>query len=184
MSFTVPEQLVTQLEAQIRIVPDFPKAGISFKDITPIFAQPSLVARAADVLAEAFANQGLTAVAGIESRGFLLGTLLAQRLNLPFILLRKKGKLPWRTVSHSYALEYGEATIEMHVDAIGPGDTVLIHDDLLATGGTAAAAAELVLGQGAKVGGFAFLVDLTFLPGNQRLQAYRAPIHSLIHSNE
>jgi adenine phosphoribosyltransferase len=184
MSFSVPQQLVAHLEAQIRIVPDFPKPGISFKDITPIFAQPALVAQAADALAGAFAQQGLTAVAGIESRGFLLGTLLAQRLNLPFVLLRKKGKLPWRTVSHSYALEYGEATIEMHVDAIGPADKVLIHDDLLATGGTAAAAAELVLGQGAKVGGFAFLVDLTFLPGNQRLQAYQAPIHALIQSND
>ncbi len=122
----------------------------------------------------------MDAIAGIESRGFLFGMPLALALGIPFVTVRKKGKLPWRTVSYKYDLEYGSAEVEMHVDAVKPGMRVLVHDDLLATGGTAMAAAELIRMQGGTVAGFSFLIELSFLNGVQRLKPYNAPIISLV----
>ncbi len=163
--------LVTQIKNSIRDVADFPKPGIMFKDITPIFEDQTLCNNITDGFINALPSKP-DAVAGIESRGFLFGILLANKLNVPFILIRKAGKLPYKTVGHEYALEYGTAKIEMHVDSVKKGMNVLIHDDLLATGGTAEAAAHLVKQQGATVSGFTFVVELGFLKGKEKLITY------------
>lgn len=168
-----------RLRAAIREVPDFPQPGINFKDITPLLLDPHLMRDAAQALAEPFRNQHITRVLGIESRGFLLGPLIAQALDCGFVIVRKAGKLPPETTEVSYDLEYGSATLEIHRDALRPTDRVLIHDDLLATGGTAAAAAQLTRSLGAHVAGFCFLVDLTFLPGHTNL-APLAPVTALV----
>jgi adenine phosphoribosyltransferase len=168
-----------QLKAVIRDVPNFPKEGIVFKDITPIMMDSKLSNEVLDHLVELYKDKGLTKIAGIESRGFLFGYPLAMRLGLPFVLIRKKGKLPYNKISYSYDLEYGSATIEVHTDAITADDHVLIHDDLLATGGSASAAAELVLQCGGKVAAFNFLVGLTFLNGNEKLEKYTNNIVNL-----
>jgi adenine phosphoribosyltransferase len=157
------------LKACIRDVPDFPKAGIVFRDITPLLRSPEAMAHVEDRLHEAFGNAGVTAVAGIESRGFIFGANLARRMGVAFIPIRKAGKLPAACISESYALEYGEATVEIHEDAARAGDRVLIVDDLLATGGTAAASVRLVERLGAEVAGLAFVVELTFLHGREPL---------------
>ena len=161
--------LEEQLKSTIRDVPDFPKAGIIFKDITPILQDPELCGRVTEKLFEQWRNLQVSAVLGIESRGFLFGMLLAQRLEVPFVPVRKAGKLPYETFQHSYELEYGEATVEIHQDAIEKGQKVLIHDDLLATGGTAKAAGELVKQCGGEVAGFSFLINLSFLKGEEKL---------------
>lgn len=176
----MPPSLPDRLKAAIRDVPDFPKQGILFKDITPVFLAPSLVRQLVDTLAEPFQRQGITRVVGIESRGFLLGPMIAQALDAGFVLVRKAGKLPPETEAVSYDLEYGSATIEMPVNALRPGDRVLIHDDLLATGGTAAAAAELAQVRGAEIAGFNFLVELTFLNGRARLQPLAPQVVSVV----
>ena len=163
---------IEAIRAAIRDVPDFPKPGILFKDITPVLADPALFRAAVALFVARHRGGGLTRVAAIESRGFLFGSAVAHELGLGLIPVRKKGKLPYHTVSASYALEYGEATIEMHRDACGPGDRVLLIDDLLATGGTALAAAGLIERLGASVAEIDFLVELTFLPGRQKLAAY------------
>jgi len=168
------------LDGAIRAVPDFPKPGILFRDITPVLQDPALCADVVQGFKDALAGQRIDAIAGIESRGFLFGLPLAIALGVPFITVRKKGKLPWRTVSYKYDLEYGSAEVEMHVDSVRPGMNVLVHDDLLATGGTAAAAAELVRMQGGTVAGFSFLIELAFLHGAERLGQYRADIVCLI----
>lgn len=168
-----------KIKNAIRNIPDFPKPGIQFKDITPLFLNPSLVKEMAEAIAKEFTNRDIGAVLGIESRGFLLGPLVAQELNVPFVLVRKKGKLPAKTISHTYDLEYGSDTIEVHEGAISANTKVLVHDDLLATGGTAEAAARLVEKAGAKVEAFSFIVDLTFLNGAKRLSALAAS-HSLV----
>jgi adenine phosphoribosyltransferase len=168
-----------KIKSSIRDVPDFPKPGILFKDITPVLSDPALCRELEKEFARAVSNFPVDAVAGIESRGFLFGLGLAQRLNVPFIPIRKKGKLPYKTVSYQYDLEYGSAIIEMHTDAISEGMNVLIHDDLLATGGTAAATAELVKMQKANVSCFAFLVELSFLDGRKSLEKYTREIISL-----
>lgn len=165
----------------IRNVPDFPKPGIQFKDITPILHDPQLCGEIAEAFAVKLGNQRIDAVAGIESRGFLFGMLLAQKLGVPFIMIRKSGKLPFTTVGIDYALEYGTARIEMHTDAMQPGWNVVLHDDLLATGGTAAAAARLTEMQGARVAAFAFVVELGFLHGRNALAAYCENIISLVN---
>ncbi len=167
-----------RVRAAIRDVPDFPKPGILFKDITPILLDPALCSAVADELARSAG--GADAVVGVESRGFLFGMMIAERLQVPFITVRKAGKLPYRTVAYSYDLEYGSATVEMHVDAVRPGMRCLVHDDLLATGGTAAAAAELISKQGGSVAGFSFLVTLSFLGGADALNRYAAPINSIV----
>ncbi len=174
-------KLEERLKAAIRAVPDFPKAGILFRDITPVLEDPVLCRAAVDGFREALQDIPVDAIAGIESRGFLFGMPLALALGIPFVTVRKKGKLPWRTVSYKYDLEYGSAEVEMHVDAVKPGMRVLVHDDLLATGGTAMAAAELIRMQGGTVAGFSFLIELSFLNGVQRLKPYNAPIISLVN---
>lgn len=169
----------TKLKQVIRDVPDFPKAGIVFKDISTIMLDPIVSAEVLDYLVDLYKDQGLTKIAGIESRGFLFGYPLAIRLGLPFVLIRKKGKLPYKKIEHSYDLEYGSATIEVHTDAIVEGDKVLIHDDLLATGGSASAAAVLVQKCGGHVAGFSFLVGLDFLNGDEPLKQYSENIVKL-----
>ncbi len=160
---------VEKVKGIIRDVPNFPKPGILFKDITPLLADSQLVHEVMRELVADFKHQGFDAIAGIESRGFIFGSLLAYELQIPFVPIRKSGKLPYKTLSESYNLEYGQATIEIHEDAIKPGSKVLIHDDLLATGGTAAAAARLVNKLGARAEAFSFLINLSFLKGDQIL---------------
>lgn len=165
----------------IRTVPDFPEKGIMFKDITPIFLYPALCNDIADELANSALKIGtINAVAGVESRGFLFGILLAQKLKVPFHLIRKKGKLPGETIQHTYRLEYGTATIELHKGFIKKDDCFLIHDDVLATGGTAAAAAELVKKEGGVVAGFSFLIELSFLEGRKNLEHQQADVFSIV----
>lgn len=169
-----------KLKSIIRNIPDFPKPGINFKDITPLFQDAQVVEDMVDTLAKTWENKGIDAVVGIESRGFLLGPALAVKLNVPFVPVRKKGKLPAETIEFSYDLEYGSATIEMHKDAVSPGQKVLIHDDLLATGGTANAAAQLVNKMEAIASGFSFIVELKDLGGSDYLCKPNAPVHSLV----
>ncbi len=167
-----------RLQSALRDVPDFPKPGIVFKDITPILADPELFGLAVDLLAERIATRNPTCLALVESRGFLFGAAVAQRLGLGIVPVRKKGKLPYSRIEETYALEYGTATLELHTDAVRPGDRVAIIDDLLATGGTALAAAKLVERLGAEVVEIAFLIELAFLNGRQPLSRYSvsAPI--------
>lgn len=169
------------LEDTIRTVPDFPKKGIRFKDITPLLESPTLSRAIVAEFIKMFEGVAIDAVAGVESRGFLYGLPLAMELNVPFIVMRKKGKLPAQTVSYRYALEYGHAEIEMHKGAVKEGMRVLVHDDLLATGGTAGAAAELVKKEGGTIAGFSFLIELTQLEGRSRLNPYDKPILSILH---
>ncbi|MBX2817517.1 MAG: adenine phosphoribosyltransferase [Saprospiraceae bacterium] len=170
-------QLSRRIRDAVRDIPDFPDEGVLFRDITPIFGQPELCAEIIKEISRCFA--GVDAVAGIEARGFFFGMAVAQRLGVPFVPIRKKGKLPWKTLEQSYDLEYGSATMEIHVDAIQPTWKVLIHDDILATGGTAEAAAKLIEQVGI-VGGFSFLMDLTVLNGIKKLLPFDRQIHSLI----
>ena len=170
-----------KLKSAIRDVPDFPKPGIIFKDISTIMLDPKLSAEVLDYLVDSYQSKGIEAIAGVESRGFLFGYPLAIRLGVPFVLIRKQGKLPYDKISHSYELEYGNAVIEMHTDAISHGQNVLIHDDLLATGGSASAAAELIQKCGGKIAGFSFLVNLSFLQGEEKLKEYTNNIHSLVN---
>lgn len=157
------------LESYIRDIPDFPKEGVLFKDITPLLADPAAFHETIDRLAEGYASEGVTKVLGAEARGFILGGALAYRMGAGFVPARKPGKLPWNTTKATYDLEYGTDTLEMHDDAITLADVVLIIDDVLATGGTAAAKAELVRSTGATVAGFAFLMELDFLHGREKL---------------
>ncbi|MCZ4409440.1 adenine phosphoribosyltransferase [Cryomorphaceae bacterium 1068] len=164
----------------IRDVPDFPKPGILFRDITPILENPSVSRAVVNEMMRQFEGLRIDAVAGIESRGFLFGLPLAMEMNVPFIAIRKKGKLPAETVEHSYNLEYGSATIEMHRGVVEPGMNVLIHDDLLATGGTAVASRELINLEGGTVAGFSFLIELKGLLGREKLAATDKPILSVV----
>lgn len=169
-----------RLKEAIRDVADFPKPGIMFKDITPILNDNTLCDDIVDETVKRLQGIKIDAVAGIESRGFLFGFLLAQKLRVPFIPVRKAGKLPYQTIAYTYNLEYGTATIEVHTDALKPGDNVLIHDDLLATGGTAIAAAELVKQLGGIVAGYSFIVELEFLNGRENLVHYTDNVVSLL----
>jgi adenine phosphoribosyltransferase len=169
-----------ELRKIIRNVPDFPKPGIQFKDITPILESPVISRAVVREFEKLFEGVQIDAVAGVESRGFLYGLPLAMELNVPFIVMRKKGKLPAQTVSYSYALEYGVAEIEMHQGSVKPGMSVLVHDDLLATGGTACAGAELIKMEGGTIAGFAFLIELGALYGRKRLLNYEKPIMSIL----
>jgi adenine phosphoribosyltransferase len=167
-----------EIEAAIRNVPDFPKPGIQFKDITPVLADPRLFAGAIDLLTEKFKPGSVDMVVGIDARGFIFAAAAALKLRAGFVPVRKKGKLPYRTHEQDYALEYGSATVAMHVDALKPGARVLLIDDLLATGGTASAAAALVNKFGAQILEAAFLIELKFLNGREKLKGY--PVHSII----
>jgi adenine phosphoribosyltransferase len=159
-----------QIKDAIRDIPDFPKPGITFKDITPILKDPALCDRILDAFAEQLKGTKIDVVAGVESRGFLFGLSLAGRLGVPFIPVRKAGKLPFTIKQKAYKLEYGTATIELHTDAFEPGQHILIHDDLLATGGTVTAASELIEEMGGVVAGFSFVVGLGFLNGRERIE--------------
>jgi len=166
------------LDQHIRDIPDFPKPGIIFKDITPLLQNHDAFSRVIADFVERYKGVRIDVVVGVESRGFLFGPPISLAMGSAFVPIRKKGKLPYKTVDKSYDLEYGSATIEMHTDAIKPGQRVLIIDDLLATGGTAAAACELIKEQGGEVVECAFLVELSFLNGRSKLDGI--PVFSLI----
>lgn len=161
-----------ELKAAIRDVPDFPTKGILFRDITPLLRDGRLFRQAVDMIAQRHEDRGVQAVVGIDARGFIFAGAVAYRLGVGMVPVRKKGKLPWKTVETSYTLEYGSETSEMHVDAIRPGDRVIIVDDLLATGGTAMAAATLVRRLGGEIAEIDFLIELTPLRGRERLREY------------
>ena len=166
------------LEAAIRNVPDFPKPGIQFKDITPVLGDATLFAGSIDLLAAHHADSRIDAVVGIDARGFIFAAAAARQLNTAFVPIRKKGKLPYKTIEENFQLEYGEDTVAIHEDALQPGARVLLLDDLLATGGSAAAAAKLVRKVGAEIVEIGFLIELSFLNGREKLSGH--PIHSLI----
>lgn len=168
----------SDLERAIRNIPDFPKAGIQFKDITPVLADARLFAGAIDLLTARFQPGMVDAVVGIDARGFIFAAAVAVKLQAGFVPVRKKGKLPFRTHEQDYALEYGTASVAIHVDALKPGSRVLLIDDLLATGGTAAAAAQLVKRLEGQILEIGFLIELSFLKGREKLAGF--PVKSLV----
>ncbi len=176
MSQTPPTP--SEIERAIRNIPDFPKAGIQFKDITPLLANARLFSGSVDLLADGFKPGMVDAVVGIDARGFIFAAAAAVKLQAGFVPIRKKGKLPYQCLEQQYELEYGTATVAVHVDALRPGNRVLLIDDLLATGGTAAAAAALVKRLGAQILEISFLIELKFLAGRQKLHGY--PVRSLV----
>lgn len=171
----------TDFELLIRTIPDFPKPGIMFRDFTPVLQDPAARAWVIAELLKPFLDREINAVAGIEARGFLFGMAMADHLQVPFIPIRKSGKLPFQCIRETYALEYGTAEIEIHLDAVRAGQRVLIHDDLLATGGTCSAAARLVERLGGQVAGFSFIMSLGFLKGRTLLESgWTVPVHNVI----
>ncbi len=166
------------LKAKIRDVPDFPEPGIVFKDIMPLLADPASLRETVDLLAEWVEPRKPGVILGAEARGFILGASLAYKLGCGFVAARRPGKLPWKTVSATYALEYGENALELHADAIAGGARVLVHDDVLATGGTARAICDLAEQLGGEIVGVAFVIELAFLEGRRHLEDY--DVHSLI----
>lgn len=173
------DTLENQIKQAIITVENFPKPGVFYKDIAPLFLNATLGNAMVEKFYEEYKSQDIEAVLGLESRGFLIGMPLALKLGVPFILIRKKGKLPRETYVESYDLEYGSATIEMQRDALKPGQRVLIHDDVLATGGTASAAGRLVKQAGAEIAGFSFLVELCFLNGRKTISTHSDNIFTL-----
>lgn len=169
-----------KLKQAIRDIPDFPRAGINFKDITPILKDAVLCSAIIDAFVEQLQDIEVDVIAGIESRGFLFGLMLASRLKIPFVPIRKQGKLPFKKIQQPCELEYGSAILELHEDAILPGQKVLIHDDLLATGGTVSAATRLVQLLGGEIAGYAFVISLDFLNGKEKLKETSSNIISLI----
>jgi adenine phosphoribosyltransferase len=169
---------LADIERAIRNIPDFPKPGIQFKDITPVLADARLFSGSVDLLTEGFKPGSVDAVVGIDARGFIFAAAVALKLEAGFVPVRKKGKLPYQTHEQEYALEYGTAAVAVHVDALKPGSRVLLLDDLLATGGPAAAAAALVKRLGAQILEISFLIELGFLGGRQKLKDY--PVRSLV----
>jgi adenine phosphoribosyltransferase len=166
------------LKAKIRDVPDFPEPGIVFKDIMPLLADPASLREATDLLVEWAEPRKPDVILGAEARGFILGAAMAYRLGCGFVAARRPGKLPWKTVSSSYALEYGENSLELHADAITSGQRVLVHDDVLATGGTARAICDLATQLGGEIVGVAFVIELDFLDGRKQLHGF--DVQSLI----
>ena len=169
-----------KLDKVIRTIPDFPKDGISFKDITPLLLDASLTNDIINEFIGRLEGVGVDAIVGVESRGFLFGFLLANKMEIPFVPIRKVGKLPGETIQYKYDLEYGSAEVEIHKNDVQKGWNILIHDDLLATGGTASAAAELVHQLGCEVSAFTFVVNLDFLNGKKKIEEYTNNIISLI----
>jgi adenine phosphoribosyltransferase len=165
------ESIADLLRRTIRDVPDFPKKGIVFKDITPVLGDGAVYRRVVDELVTRWKQSRIDQVVGIESRGFIFAAPLAYALGAGLSIVRKPGKLPWETIRENYSLEYGQDTLELHIDSVGPGERVLVVDDLLATGGTAEAVGKLVTRQGADLVGYAFVVELAFLHGTRRLGA-------------
>jgi adenine phosphoribosyltransferase len=172
--------LTEKIKDIVRDIPDFPKEGIIFKDITPILSSPKLVSEIVDWFVDKARKDQIDVIVGVESRGFFFGLMIAERLGVPFVPVRKAGKLPYNTIAHSYDLEYGSATVEIHEDALKPGQRVMIHDDLLATGGTAMAAATLVEKLGAKVCNYTFLIELSFLEGKKNISTNQENIYSIV----
>ena len=175
----IEKNIIRLLRDKIRNIPDFPKPGIQFKDITPLLINPDTLEYTSHILARPYHHTNVDLVMGIESRGFLFGTNLAQDLHAGFIAVRKPNKLPHDTISASYSLEYGEDAVEIHSDSINDGDRVLIHDDLIATGGSAAAAAELVEKLGGVVVGYSFILEIEAIGGREKL-TNGVPVESLI----
>jgi len=171
-------KLTEKINQTLIDVPDFPKPGILFKDITPIFKDPILSKEIVQASASQLKEMGVEVIVGLESRGFPLGLAIALELAIPFVMIRKKGKLPRPAFQVSYDLEYGQATMELQKGDIQPGQNVYIHDDLLATGGTAHAAGQLVQMAGGQIAGFGFIITLDALNGKEKLEAYGAPIHT------
>jgi adenine phosphoribosyltransferase len=167
------------LKSFIRTIPDYPHPGIQFRDVTTLLNDAEAFATAIDAMAQPHLSRDIDAVAGIEARGFILGGAVAYRLGVPFIAVRKEGKLPWHTVTETYELEYGQDAVEMHVDSAAEGHRVLVIDDLIATGGTALAATRLIERLGAEVIGLTFLVELPDLKGGERLRAMGKQVHAL-----
>lgn len=172
--------LEDRVKKRIRTIENFPRPGIDFKDITSLFLDAELIKSLVKDFVEQARELNPTAIVGIESRGFLLGPSIAQALGIPFILVRKRGKLPGNTIAQSYDLEYGSATIEIHSEDISDGDRIIIHDDILATGGTASAAASLIEHAGAEIVGFFFLIHLTYLDGFDRLENFSNKVYSTL----
>jgi len=170
--------MLAAIRSRIRDVPDFPQKGIVFKDITPVLADRTLFRQVIDALVARWKDERIDKVVGIESRGFIFAAPLAYALGAGFTIVRKPGKLPWETIREVYALEYGQNTLELHVDAVGPGERVLVVDDVLATGGTAEAAGRLVVRQGAELVAYSFLAELSFLHGARRLG--EGKVHALL----
>ena len=168
-----------KLDKAIREVPNFPKQGINFKDITTLLLNPELSTEIVDAFIERLKGKKIDAIVGVESRGFLFGFLLANKMKIPFVPIRKVGKLPGETLKFKYDLEYGSAEVEVHKSDIKKGWNVVVHDDLLATGGTACAASELIQQLGANVAAFAFVISLDYLKGNEKLEKYSKEIISL-----
>jgi adenine phosphoribosyltransferase len=168
------------LKTAIRTIPDYPKPGIMFRDITTLLNDARAFRQAVDQLVAPFAGQKIDKVAGVEARGFILGGAVAHQLSIGFAPIRKRGKLPYKTLSEAYELEYGTDAVEIHIDAVEQGDRVLIVDDLVATGGTAAAAVSLMRKAGAEVVGCAFVIDLPELKGADRLRAMDVPVSALL----
>ena len=164
----------------VRTIPDYPKPGIMFRDITTLMEHPTGFRRTVDELVQPFAGSSITRIAGIEARGFILGGAVAHQLSIGFVAIRKKGKLPWQTISVEYDLEYGTDEVEIHIDSVEPGDKILIIDDLIATGGTAAAAVQLVRDAGGEVVGASFIVDLPDLGGRARLEEMGIQVRTLM----
>jgi len=175
------KDLIKELDVVIRAIPDFPKPGILFRDVAPLFLRPDLCTRTVDEMAKLLEGVEYDMIAGLEARGFLLGLALAMKVGKPFILIRKAGKLPGDKIQKEYALEYGTAKIEMHVGAVKQGTKVLIHDDLLATGGTAGACAELIKEAGGSVAGYMFIIELDDLKGKEKLEKDGVKCISLLH---
>lgn len=169
-----------KLEDLIADVPDYPKAGVNFKDITPLLGNPAGLAMAVELMASPFRGKGIELVCGAESRGFIFGTAVAQALSAGFVPIRKPGKLPRRVSSRSYDLEYGSDTLEVHADAVKPGQRVLMVDDLLATGGTLRACCELIDDLGAEIVGVSLAIELTFLNGRAKVKPYDGNLHAVV----
>lgn len=168
------------LKTIIRTVPDWPEKGVMFRDITPLFQNPQALRLMMDAFIHRYFEKKIDVIAGVDARGFLLGVTIAYELNLPFIPVRKKGKLPFKTISEDYELEYGKATIELHDDAVKKGDRVVLFDDLIATGGTMLAAAKLIQRLGGDIVEAAVIVDLPALKGSEKIKAAGIPVHSLV----
>lgn len=168
------------LKSLVRTIPDYPKPGIMFRDITTLLRHPGGFRRAVDELVQPFAGSGITKVAGIEARGFILGGAVAHQLSVGFVPIRKKGKLPWQTIGVEYELEYGTDEVEIHIDSLDRGDRILIVDDLIATGGTAMASIELIREGGGEVVGCSFVIDLPDIGGRKRLEDMNVPVRTLM----
>ena len=179
-----PAELATFLKARVRTVRDWPKAKVNFRDVTTLFGDPDAFRAIVKAFSIECARLKVNRVAAVDARGFILGGAVAYETHTPFALVRKKGKLPFKTVAADYALEYGSATIEIHADACAPGDRVLIVDDLIATGGTLLAAAKLFRSLGAEVAGVAAVIDLPELGGSEKLRREELAVHTLCEFSE